>query len=270
MEPVLNQSLKGKTAIVTGAGGGIGRALARRFAEEGARVMLACIDEDGLEQTVEELGGDSERVAHFSCDLAERLSVANLLAATQDSFGHIDVLVDASRQSRPGSFLDLGAEDFDSALAENLRSVFLLAQATARRMIAQGEDDADFRGAMVLVTSIAAQRTVPELFAHSISCAALDQMTRSMAAGLAEHQIRVNAVALGSVMTSTLRTALKERSELREEMVRVTPLGRIGEADEAANAAVFLASDRASFITGQVLAVDGGRSVLDPLASPER
>ncbi|MEM1345639.1 MAG: SDR family oxidoreductase, partial [Pseudomonadota bacterium] len=159
---------------------------------------------------------------------------------------------------------------FDAAYTDNVRNVFTLAQATARRMIAQSEDDPDFRGAIVTVTSIAARRTVPELFAHSVSCAALDQLTRSMAACLAEHRIRVNGVAIGSVMTQTLREALKERSDLREEMVRVTPLGRIGEAEEAAEAAVYLASDKASFVTGQIMAVDGGRTVLDPLASPVR
>ena len=127
-----------------------------------------------------------------------------------------------------------------------------------------------FRGALVNISSIAAQRTVPELLAYSVSCAALDQLTRSFAAALAPQAIRVNAVALGAVMTRRLREALSERGELRDEMVSVTPLGRIGEAEEAAEAALFLASPAASFVTGQVLAVDGGRLVLDPLASPER
>jgi 7-alpha-hydroxysteroid dehydrogenase len=266
----MGQTLKGRTAIVTGAGSGIGRAVARRFVEEGARVMLSCADEKGLAETLKEVGGHADQVAHFACDLEERLSVTNLLSAQQDAFGHLDILVDAARQSAPGTCLDIGADDFDAAWRDNVQSVFMLAQATAKRMIAQGEKDPKFRGAMVNITSIAARRTVPELFAHSVTCAALDQMTRSMASCLAEHRIRVNAVALGSVMTGTLRVALKERAELREEMVRVTPLGRIGEADEAASAALYLASDQSSFVTGQVLAVDGGRTVLDPLASPVR
>ena len=266
----MGQSLKGKTAIVTGAGTGIGRAIARRFLEEGARLMLACAEDDGLAETVKELGGTGDSVAAFACDLEERLSVSNLLSAQQDAYGTLDIVVDAARASAPGSCLDLGQEDFDAAWRDNVQRVFLLSQAAARRMIRQGEKNPRFRGAMVNVTSIAARRTVPELFAHSVTCAALDQLTRSMASCLAEHRIRVNGVALGSVMTGTLRTALKERAELREEMVRVTPLGRIGEAEEAANAAVYLASDQASFVTGQVLAVDGGRTVLDPLASPVR
>lgn len=266
----MGQMLKGKTAIVTGAGTGIGRAIARRFLEEGARLMLTCEEESGLAETVKELGGQGDSVACFCCDLEEKLSVSNLLSAQQDAYGNIDILVDAARASAPGTCLDLGAEEFDSAWRDNVRRVFVLAQATARRMIQQGEKNPKFRGAMVNMTSIAARRTVPELFAHSVTCAALDQLTRSMAACLAEHRIRVNGVALGSVMTGTLRTALRERAELREEMVRVTPLGRIGEAEEAANAVLYLASEQASFVTGQVLAVDGGRTVLDPLASPVR
>lgn len=264
----MGQQLKGRNAIVTGAGSGVGRAIARRFVEEGARVMLSCVDEKGLALTLEQLEDAPGQVAHFTCDLEERLSVANLLSAHQDAFGQIDILVDAGRRSAPGDYLELRSEAFDEAWRDNVHSVFMLAQATARRMIAQGEKDPKFRGAMVNLTSIAARRTVKELFAHSVTCAALDQLTRSMASCLAEHRIRVNGVAIGSVMTSTLRAALKERAELRDEMVRVTPLGRIGEAEEAANAAVFLASDQASFVTGQVLAVDGGRTVLDPLASP--
>ena len=266
----MGQSLKGKTAIITGAGSGIGRAIARRYFEEGARVMLSCVDEAGLAATVKELGGTGDAVAAFACDPGQKLSVSNLLSAQEDAYGGIDILVDAARNSAPGSCLDLGPAEFDAAWHDNVQRVFLLVQATARRMIKQGETNRRFRGAIVTITSIAARRTVPELFAHSVTCAALDQLTRSMAACLAEHRIRVNGVALGSVMTGTVRAALKAREELRAEMVRVTPLGRIGEAEEAANAAVYLASDQASFVTGQVLAVDGGRTVLDPLASPER
>ncbi|MGF1444716.1 MAG: SDR family NAD(P)-dependent oxidoreductase [Pikeienuella sp.] len=263
----MGERLAGKTAIVTGAGSDLGRAIAGRFAEAGARLMLADTSEEALDSLTRELGG---KVAHFSCNLEEKLAVNNLLAATKDRFGRTDILVNAARSSAPGAFAELTAQDFDEAFAQNVRTVFVLAQSVAKKMIAQGEEDPDFSGAIVNITSIAAQRTVPELFAYSVACAALDQLTRSMASALAAHRIRVNGVALGSVMTANLRAALRERSELREEMVGVTPLGRIGEVEEAAAAVVYLASDDASFITGQILAVDGGRTILDPLASPIR
>jgi 7-alpha-hydroxysteroid dehydrogenase len=260
-------TLAGKTAIITGAGTGVGRALARRFSEAGARLMLADEDDAALAETLDVCEGEADK---FHGDMQERLSVNNLLAATQDRYRSLDILVSAGRQARPGSFMELSPEDFAAAQAENVQSVFMLAQAVARRMIERREKEREFSGAMVMMSSIASQRTVPELFSYSVACAALDQLTRSIAANLAEHRIRVNGVALGSLMTRNLRAALKERPELREEMVRVTPLGRIGEVDEAAQAALFLASPQASFITGQILPVDGGRLVLDPLASPER
>lgn len=262
--------LQGKTAIVTGAGDGVGLAIARTFLKAGAKVMLTDPSEDALDRALEDLDDTAGAAAHFGCNLEERLAVNNLLAATQDAFGALDILVNAKVTPERGHFLDLSPETFASSQAYQVGAVFQLSQAVVKRMIAQREANADFNGAIVNVTSIAARRTVPELFAHSVACAALDQLTRSMASCLARHRIRVNAVALGAIMTTRLREALREREGLREEMVRVTPIGRIGEAEEAAEAALFLASDRASFITGQILAVDGGRTVLDPLASPER
>ncbi len=261
--------MENKTVIVAGAAGGVGRAVARRFADAGARLMLADPDDTGLAETVDGLEGTAD-VASFPHGIEEKLDVANLIAATSDRFGRIDALVTNARVSSPGGPFDLTAEDFGEVLRANVASVFLQSQMVARRMIRQREEDPDFRGALVNISSIAAQRTVPELLAYSVSCAALDQLTRSFAAALASQGVRVNAVALGAVMTRRLREALSERGELRDEMISVTPLGRIGEAEEAAEAALFLASPAASFVTGQILAVDGGRLVLDPLSSPER
>jgi len=162
-------------------------------------------------------------------------------------------------------------ETFDSAWAANVRSVFLLSQAAARRMIEARAGAADAPGAAIVnISSIAAQRTTPQLFPYSVACAALEQLTRSMAVSLAPSGVRVNAVALGAVMTRAMVVALRETEGLREALVRATPMGRIGEADEAAEAALYLASPRASFITGQILAVDGGRMALDPLATPQQ
>ncbi len=274
MSGPLAGSLEGRTVIIAGAASGVGRAIARRFAAAGARLMLADTDDAGLDETAAEIGAGiempPENVSCFAHAIDDKLGVTNLIAATIDAFGRIDILVTDTRVSTPGDLFDLTAQEFDAALSSNVRSAFLLTQLVAKRMIQQREADPEFAGALVNITSIAARRTVPELLAYSVSCAALDQLTRSTAACLAPQGIRVNAVALGAVMTANLRQALHEREELHDEMVAVTPLGRIGEAKEAAEAALFLASPSASFITGQIVAVDGGRLVLDPLASPVR
>jgi len=263
-------TLDGQTAIIIGAGASIVRATARCFAEAGARLMLADTDEDALEDTVAAIGAPTGSVACFAHSTADKLGVNNLIAATIGQFDRIDVLVSDTRVSIAGDLFELSADHLTSTLEWNVRSSFLQARLVAKKMIQQREADRTFTGSLVNITSIAAERTAPELLAYSVSCAALDQLTRSLAAALAQYEIRVNAVALGAMMTEEVRKALRTREDLHDEMVRVTPLGRIGEAEEAAEAALFLASPAASFITGQILAVDGGRLVLDPLAVPIR
>ena len=263
--------LEGLTAIVTGAASGVGLAVARRFVEEGASVLLTDADEAALAREAEPLAEEGPEVHTWACNLSERLGISNLLASATDRFGRVDILVTADLTPIQGAFLDVDEDAFDRAYGHNLRSVFLLCQAVARGMVEAREEDPELpRGAIVNVTSIAARRTAPELLPFSVSCAALDQLTRSMAVSLAPHQIRVNGVALGAVMTEALREAMRERDGLRDAMIDATPMGRIGEAEEAAEAAVILASTRASFVTGQILAVDGGRTMLDPLSLPER
>ncbi len=266
--------LDGRTAIIAGAASGVGRAIARRFAGAGARLMLADTDDAGLDETAAEIGAGVEappgNISYFAHAIDDKLGVTNLIAATIDQFERIDILVTGARVCPSGGLFDLTAQEFDAALSCNIHSAFLQTQLVAKRMIQQREADPDFSGALVNISSIAARRTVPGLLAYSVSCAALDQLTRSAAVCLAPQGIRVNAVALGAVMTANLREALHDREGLRDEMTAVTPLGRIGEAEEAADAALFLASPGAGFITGQIVAVDGGRLVLDPLASPVR
>ena len=264
-------SLGARTAIITGGAQDVGLALARRFLEAGARVMLADAEEKALLVAEAELEAEAGRLAHFHYVAQDRLSIANLIAATIDRFDRIDVLVNgAPAFMAPGAFLDLGTDQFDAAFGANVRAAFQLSQAVAKRMIQQATEDERAAGVIVNVSSIAANRTVPELLTLSVSCAALDQLTRSMAASLAPHGIRVNAIALGGVLTDRLRSAFREDERLRDDMIRVAPLGRLGDLDEVAEAALFVASEYASYITGQVIAVDGGRTLLDPLTSPIR
>ncbi len=264
-------SISGKTAIVTGAANGVGLAIARHFLECGANVVLADMDDEGL---AEELGDDpgEGRFRSFAGDLREKLTIANLLSATIDAFERIDILVNASRQIIPTD--PLSAEDGSVAtmLEQNLMTSLHLSQAVARRMIRQaGESEQPggaAAGAIVNLSCIAARRAHPDLMAYSVATAALDQMTRAMAVALADRRVRVNAVAFGSLMSGSLQATLRENPDYRRDIVAHTPLGRIAGADELAGVVQFLASDAAGFMTGQVLTVDGGRSLIDAAAPP--
>ncbi|GAA4215673.1 SDR family oxidoreductase [Sagittula sp. NFXS13] len=261
-------SIEGKTAIVTGAATGVGLAIARHFAEKGANVMLADMDEEKLCKECDKVDEDGN-IKYFAGDLRERLTMANLLSATLDSYDRVDILINGSRQVLPSDPLDPEDDTLDTMLSQNLSNAYRLSQMVAKRMIKQAEGQTEGQvGAIVNLSSIAARRTHPNLLAYSVSCAAMDQMTRSFAVALAPERIRVNAVAFGSVMSTSLKQVLKENKELRSLIEAHTPLGRIAAAKELAETVQFLASDGSGFMTGQVMTVDGGRSLLDPVAAP--
>jgi 7-alpha-hydroxysteroid dehydrogenase len=261
-------SIDGKTAIVTGAANGIGLAIARHFVDRGANVMFADMDETRL---VDELGDGHEdsKIRYFSGDLREKLTIANLLSGTIDAFDSVDILVNGSRQLLPTSPLDADDDSMAVLLQQNLMTSLRLSQLVARRMIKQADGREDgAAGSIINLSSIAARRANPELMAYSVSTAALDQMTRSLAVALAPERIRVNAVAFGSVMSSSLKEILKDRTDYRETIEESTPLGRIAAPHELAEAVQYLASEASSFVTGQILTVDGGRTLLDPVSAP--
>lgn len=272
-------SIAGKTAIVTGAANGVGLAIARHFADQGAKVMCADMDEDRL---IEEFGENPENdeaadearpLRYFAGDLREKLTLANLLSATIDAFDRVDILVNASREMAPSDPLDMEDCSVRKLIDQNLMTSLRLTQMVARRMIQQGEEEGEDhedepRGAIVNLSSIAATRTQPELMGFSIASAALDQMTRSMAVALAPERIRVNAVSFGSVMSASLAEAVRGNRGTRGDIIEGTPLGRIASAGELAEAVRFLASDGAGFMTGHILVVDGGRSLVDAVGAP--
>ncbi len=261
--------LDGKSVIVTGAADGVGLAVATRAAAEGARVMMTCRQEALLEQECAALVETGAEVRSFDGDLSAKLTVANLISATIDAFDRIDVLINASRQMLRSDPLDPDNPAFETLMDRNVMTPLRLTQQVVRRMNQLHDtDDVPPLSAVVNIGSIAARRTLPELMAYSVASAALDQMTRSMAVAFAEYGTRVNGLALGSVLSASLKEALQDQKELQDNLTAVTPLGRIGEAEEAADAAIFLASDAASFITGQIIAVDGGRTILDPMQIP--
>ncbi|MGB3688147.1 MAG: SDR family oxidoreductase [Jannaschia helgolandensis] len=268
----MSNSIEGKTAIVTGAANGVGLAIARHFIEQGANVMFADRDEERLHDEVGDAQvEDGARLRYFAGDLRERLTIANLLSATIDAYDRVDILVNASRQIMATDPLDPEDDSVATLLEQNLMTALRLSQAVAKRMIHQAETDGRDEGTVgtiVNISSIAGRRTQPELLAYSISAAALDQATRSMAVSLAPERIRVNGVAVGSVMSANLRSRLGEADGLRQAIIDATPMGRIASPSELAETVQFLASDASAFMIGQVLTVDGGRTLIDPVVEP--
>ncbi|MGJ8545861.1 MAG: SDR family NAD(P)-dependent oxidoreductase [Sulfitobacter sp.] len=261
-------SINGKTAIITGAANGIGLAIARQFVDKGANVMCADMDEKKL---LEEWGKptDDGNMRYFAGDLRQRLTIANLISATIDAFDQVDILVNASRQVLTTDALDVDDTSVETLLDQNLLTAMRLSQQVAKRMIKQhGPGNEGQAGSIINLSSITARQTHPDLMGYSIAAAALEQMTRSMALTLAPHSIRVNAVAFGSVMSASLKASVAEDKALRDDIRGHTPLGRIAAPSELADAVQFLAADGSGFMTGEVMVVDGGRSLLDGVSAP--
>ncbi|WP_368344864.1 SDR family NAD(P)-dependent oxidoreductase [Pelagovum sp. HNIBRBA483] len=263
-------SIAGKTAIVTGAANGVGLAIGRHFVEQGANVVFADMDEGQLDREIGEKAREEGQVRMFAGDLRKKLTIANLFSTTVDAFERVDILVNAARQVMQSDPLSPDDESVSVMLEQNLMTALRLTQAAARRMIKQAEpdDEGHFRaaGSIINLSSIAARRAHPDLLAYSISTAALEQMTRSMAVALAPKGIRVNAVSFGSVMSASLKDVLKENDDFREKILDHTPLHRIANPNEVSDAVQYLASDASGFVTGQVITVDGGRTLIDPVA----
>ncbi|RZO38528.1 MAG: SDR family oxidoreductase [Rhodobacteraceae bacterium] len=262
----MSVSILGKTAIVTGAANGVGLAISRHFIQQGANVVLADMDEDSLKSEVNSLENEKGKAISFSGDLREKLTQANLLSATIDEFDRVDILVNASRQFLISDPLNSEEDSFETLLSQNLITNLRISQLIAKRMIRQAkitEDVSECVGSIINLTSMAGRRAQPEILGYSVSCAAVEQLTRSLAVALASHSIRVNAVCFGSVMSGSLKDSLRANGHLREKIISATPLRRIGEAKEVADAVQYLASNSASFVTGQILTVDGGRTQVD-------
>ncbi|MBX3506606.1 MAG: SDR family oxidoreductase [Parvibaculum sp.] len=258
--------LSGKVAIVTGAANGIGRAIARAFAREGAKVVLADVDEEGGEKAAADIVADGGAAIFRYCDVGQRLDVRNLVCATTDAYDRVDILVNnAGVVSKGGDFLTMEEEEFDRVIRINLKGHFLVGQAVAQRMVAQIEEG-HAPGTIINMSSINAVVAIPAQPAYSASKGGVKQLTEAMALSLAPYGIRVNAIGPGTIRTEMANTAANARAE--EAILARTPLRRVGEPDEIASLAVFLASDGASYMTGQTVYADGGRLSLNYTALP--
>lgn len=258
--------LSGKVAIVTGAANGIGRAISRAFAREGAKVVLADVDEEGGEKAAADIVADGGEAIFRYCDVGERLDVRNLVCAAGDTFEKVDILVNnAGVVSQGADFLTMEEEEFDRVIRINLKGNFLVGQAVAQRMVAQIEEG-HAPGTIINMSSINAVVAIPAQPAYSASKGGVKQLTEAMALALAPYGIRVNAIGPGTIRTEMANTAVNARAE--EAILARTPLRRIGEPDEIASLAVFLASDGASYMTGQTVYADGGRLSLNYTALP--
>lgn len=253
-------ALDGKTAIVTGAAGGIGYAIAERFLREGVRVMIADVNAEKGAQAVKDLEKLGE--ARFvKADVGKSLDVHNLVASAIDALGDIDILVNNAGIVHGADFLELKEEDFDRVLRVNLKGPFLVGQAVARYMVEKVRGGGS-PGTIINMSSVNAVFAIASQLPYSVSKGGVNQLTKAMALALAPHDIRVNAIGPGSIMTDML-TSVNADPAARDRILSRTPLGRIGDPQEIASIAAFLASDDASYITGQTIYADGGRLPLN-------
>ncbi len=246
--------LEGKTAIVTGGARGIGRAIAQRYVAEGASVVIADVSENGAAVAAEIC---SDRCRFVRTDVGEAADVAKVVTETCAAFGGLDILVNNAGIIHTASFLDIAEADFDRVLRVNLKGVFLVGQAAARQMVRQVEAKRA-PGAIINMSSVTARLAIDTQVPYCVSKAGISQLTTVMSLALAPYGIRVNAIGPGSIMTDILKGVATDH-EARRRLLARTPLGRIGDPQEVAAVAVFLASTDSSYITGQTIYADGGR-----------
>ena len=249
--------LTGRKAVVTGAGSGIGRASALRFAAEGATVVVTDLYGDTASRVAQDITEQGGRALALQVDAGNFEQVRGMIDTTIAQFGRIDVLVNNAGIFKAADFLDVTEEDFDAVINVNIKGSFLMGQAAARAMKSTGG------GAIVNMSSVNAVLAIPNIASYNVSKGGINQLTRAMSLALADFGIRVNAVAPGTIATELARQAVLTSEAAEKKIMMRTPMKRLGEPDEVAKVVAFLASDAASYITGEIVVVDGGRMALN-------
>ena len=248
---------EGKVAIVTGAAQGIGAACAERLARDGAAVALWDVDDVRGAALAASFAAQGRRALFHHCDVSRKTAVDAALAATLAAFGRVDALVNNAGIFKAAAFLDITEADWDAVIGVNLKGAFLVAQAVARAMARQGG------GAIVHMSSVNAIMAIASIASYNVSKGGINQLTRVMALALADRGIRVNAVGPGTIATELAQQAVLGSDAARARIMSRTPMQRLGEPSEVAGVAAFLLSDAASYMTGQIVYVDGGRMSLN-------
>ncbi len=248
--------LKGKVAIVTGGGTGIGKGISRSLAEAGAQVVIAQPVMEQAEEAAAELRAEGHEILAVRVDIRSRRMIRELVAETIEKWGQIDILVNNAAVTgarAAAAFLDLTDELLDETVDVNLKGTFIISQEVARTMVGRG-------GSIIHISSVGAFAAQEGATAYCATKSALIGLTNSMALELAPHNIRVNAIAPGDILTQTSENVVEEVKEqgLSGNYFRRIPLNRRGKPAEIGSTAVFLASDDASYITGETIVVDGG------------
>lgn len=245
--------LRNKAALVTGAGSGIGLEIARTFAREGAKVALLDVDDKAAKDAAKSIGGDAIAIG---CDITSRSEIDKAFAAAVKAFGTLDIVVNNAGVSHVNkSFLDIGEAEYDRVFAVNVKGLFLCSQAAVPYFRKNGG------GVIINIGSTAGLRPRPGLSAYNATKGAVHNLTKTLAVELAPDKIRVCAIAPVATDTPLLPTFLGNAEGQREKFVATVPLGRLAQPRDMANMALFLASDEAEFVTGNIVEVDGGRCV---------